>query len=398
MTTPTTPPTAGGGRSEYLHGLDVLRVVASAAIVYTHLASWISGKNRSWPIGDLVNAVTSPLHLRPDLAFIGVASFLLVSGLVVTRVSLRESPGEFLRRRAVRVLPPLWAALILAFAVVSTGLVREMAPESAATALHLLNNAWFGPYFVGGAVLLPVVWTLLVQLAFYAFTALTIPLLRRWPWLPSAVAAALISVTTSLVPQGAVGPVRTVVAFLPIVFIGQLISLAQAGRVRLGAAVALGAVHLLLFVRADLVSRGIFTPGGGYHNVLLMIVLLVLLFMSANGPVARSRWTRALARRTYSVYLVHMPIGFAVLELLVDAIGASWALLISVLVIAVATELFYRAVERPLERLLRRRRRRRADLERPVDTDEPTPGGNRDGLAGRGADAGRSARQGADIA
>ncbi|TQM81886.1 peptidoglycan/LPS O-acetylase OafA/YrhL [Saccharothrix saharensis] len=367
-------PTAKTG---YLHGLDLLRVVGAVIIVYTHLGRWVTGKKMHTPVGDFLNLVTGSLHTRPDLGFIGVPLLLLISGLVVTKVSFRESPLEFVRRRAVRIMPPLWAGVLLAFLIASTGLVPEMVRSNAATFSNFFKTLWFGAYFIpGSALLLPVIWTLLLQMIFYCYTAATIPLLRRWPWLPSALAAALISTITSLVPQAAAGPLRTMVAFIPIVFIGQMISLAHSKKVSFGTALLLGAVHFMLFVRADLVSTGIFRPGGGYPITLLIMIMVVSLCMTADGPLVRSPVIKALAKRTYSSYLVHMPVSFAVMTLLHKVIGVGWAMVVAFAAMVLATEGFYRLVEKPLERRLARRARRARTAAAPEEKRD------RDGLAG----------------
>jgi peptidoglycan/LPS O-acetylase OafA/YrhL len=358
-TTAAAPPQTG-----YLYGLDALRVIGAAIIVYTHLGQWIVAKRERWPVGDFINTVTAPVHIRPDLDFIGVALFLLVSGVVTTKVSFREQPLDFLRRRAVRIMPPLWAALVIAYFIVGTGLVPEMTPQEAATVPQLLNNLWFGAYFVpGGMILLPAIWTLLIQMVYFTYTGLTIPLLRRWPWLPSALAATVITTVISLVPQTYSSALRTVVSFIPMIFIGQLISLAHTKKIRFDVAVLLGAIHLVLFIRADVVSKGIFRPGGGFEICLLVMIGVVLVCMTANGPIARSAFVKSVSKRTYSVYLMHLPVCFAAMTLLDKVIGTSWAALVAIVSVVVATELFYRLVEGPLERWLgkRSRRKRTAD-------------------------------------
>jgi exopolysaccharide production protein ExoZ len=348
----TAAPTRSGGG--YLHGLDVLRVVASASTVYHHLAAWIHGGGNPFPLGDAVNATTDTLHLRPELGFVGVAMMLLISGLVVTKVAFRERPVEFLTRRSVRILPAMWAALPISFVFVAAGLTPSMATEAAATLPNLLRDMWFGTYLIPGYnSVLPITWSLLVQLAFYAFIALTIPLLRRWPWLPPALAAAAISITMSLVPEGVLDPTRTIVAFLPILFIGQIISLTQLGKIRLGVGLLLGAAHFLLFIRAELVSVSVLS-GDGYQNALLIDVLVVVLCMGASGRVARSKWVKVLAKRTYAVYLLHMPITFGVLALLQPLVGTPLAAVGALLAAFLGSELFYRLVEEPITKLFQR--------------------------------------------
>ncbi|WP_367128915.1 acyltransferase family protein [Saccharothrix sp. HUAS TT1] len=346
--TPTRP---GGGR---LHGLDLLRVLASATIVYHHVAAWIHGGRNWFPIGDAVNAATDTLHLRSELSFVGVALLLLISGIVVTGVSFRERPVEFLTRRVARVIPPMWAALPISFAFVVAGLAPSMAAKSHGTLDNLLADLWFGTYLMRGHhSILPITWSLLVQLSFYLFIALTIPLLRRRPWLPPAVAAAAISITMSLVPEGVAVPTRTIVAFLPIVFIGHVISLVWLGKIRLGVGLLLGAAHFMLFTRAELVSASML-QGGGYENALLIDILIVILCMGANGRIATARWVKVVGKRTYSVYLLHMPVTFGVMALLQPLVGTPLAAIGALLAMALAVEVFHRLVEMPVTKLVRR--------------------------------------------
>ncbi|KAA2263695.1 acyltransferase [Solihabitans fulvus] len=346
-----------------LYGLDVLRVVASVVVVYTHLAAWFHAGNYRWRVGSAVTeAVVDPLHLNANLGFVGVSTFLLLSGLVVTSVAFRESPGEFFVRRIVRIVPALWGALAVAFVLVKIDAVPTMATQDTATAGQLLSNLWLGNYGLPDQnPLLPVTWTLTVQIAFYAFTALSIPLLRRRPWLPAAIAATGISLTVSAVhlfdtPFPLL--VRTIVSFLPVVFLGQVISLARERRIRPATAVALGIVHFLLFVRADLTTSAVF-DGDGYQRTLLITVLVVLLGMAAGGRLARSGLVQALSRRTYAVYLVHMPACYAVLTLLTPRIGVTWSTLAALAATVAATEVLHRFVEEPANRLFRRWLRRR---------------------------------------
>ncbi|MDO9396682.1 MAG: hypothetical protein Q7T71_09075, partial [Herbiconiux sp.] len=85
---------------------------------------------------------------------------------------------------------------------------------------------------------------------------------------------------------------------------------------------------------------------------LLLFVIAVL----AEGRVRPFRPLAVLARRSYSLYMIHGPLGLTVLSLLSlrTSLPFTLELGIALAVVAAATELCYRFVERPSQRLARR--------------------------------------------
>jgi peptidoglycan/LPS O-acetylase OafA/YrhL len=71
-----------------------------------------------------------------------------------------------------------------------------------------------------------------------------------------------------------------------------------------------------------------------------------------------------------------MPVSFAVMTLLHKVIGVGWAMVVAFAAMVLATEGFYRLVEKPLERRLARRARRARTAAAPEEKRD------RDGLAG----------------
>ncbi|MQA11521.1 MAG: acyltransferase family protein [Pseudonocardiaceae bacterium] len=345
----------------YMHGLDVLRVICSIAVVYNHLANWARLNEHGFLVADAVEGgIIGPLHLNELAGFIGVGAFLLISGVVVTHVAFAERPSQFVARRGVRLMPALWVAVLIAWLLVTNGLLSANQP---ADADDLWKNALLLNFSIpDSSSVLGVTWTLTVQVVFYAFLAACIPLLRRWPWLPAAIAASGISVLisfTNTVDSIPMHHLRTIVTFLPVVFIGQLVSLVRKRKINPLAGVALGAVHFWLGVRAVLTWED--TPDGpGYARTLLLLLLILVLCSKASGRIARARWVSVLAKRTYAIYLLHVPMAFPVLRLLTPEIGFGWAILVSLLAIAVGAELLYRFVEQPIAGAYRHWERRRA--------------------------------------
>lgn len=355
-----------GTAGHYMHGLDVIRVICSIAVVYNHIANWALLNKHGFVVSDVVEGgIIGPLHLNPLAGFIGVGAFLLISGVVVTHVAFSEGTGQFLARRGARLLPALWVVVLVAWTLVTTGLLT--APGTAD-----LDDLWKNALLLNFTLpdtteVLGVTWTLTIQVVFYVFLALCIPLLRRWPWLPASIAASGISLllsATHTIDSSAMHHLRMIATFLPVVFIGQLVMLVRKRKLHPFAGIALGGVHFWLGVRGVLTWED--TPDGhAYARTLLLLLLILLLCSRANGRIVRARWISVLAKRTYAIYLLHVPMAFPVLKLLSPQIGFGWAVVLALLAIAVGVELLYRFVERPVAEAYRRWENRQRDGRNP---------------------------------
>lgn len=348
-------------KRDYYPGLDVLRIVASVTVVYTHTRDWFEAGAQRWRLDEMLTAaVMAPLHLDAYLVPLGVTTFFLISGLVITQAAFRESPGQFLFRRAARTLPAMWAVLLVVWLVALAGVPIGVTGE--VTVHTLVANMTLANFFVPGSTGLNLVtWTLVVQFAFYLFVAATIPVLRRWPWLPPTLSVALVSVLLSVVRTEspvAMHTLRVVVTLLPILFVGQLISLVRLGRLHPLAGVAYAALHWLLLVRGDATSD--YTPAvPGYPQMLVCIALLTIVSCRLPGDGTAMRWLQGAAKRTYAVFLVHVPVLYVTPHLISAAEGSTTAFLVAMAGTAVAADLLYRFVEAPAVRWFRGREKHR---------------------------------------
>ncbi|MET9226977.1 acyltransferase [Lentzea sp. NPDC003310] len=346
----------------YMPGLDFVRLIASVAVVYVHWADWTQLDREQYATANEIEwLLTSPLHLNERLEFVGVAVFLLISGMVISGAAFRERGPEFLARRAVRLLPALWVAVLLAWTMVSLNLLPAVIPADLG---DLFLNGLLVNYLVPNtSEVLGLTWTLAVQFVFYFYVVATMPLLKRWPWVPQAVAVTVVSVLISVVPPDGGPPfsfLRQVATFLPVLFIGQLIALVKSRKLPVGAGVALGVLQYLLFIRADLTSET--WPGGGdaHARTLAILVIVVLLASRADGKLVGSRWVASASKRTYGIYLLHIPIGIPLRRLLEPITGYWPAMCIAIVVVLVATELMYRFVETPVTEWYRKRTKARS--------------------------------------
>ncbi|WP_286899803.1 acyltransferase [Thermocrispum sp.] len=350
-----------GTRARY-YGLDLLRVLASLLVVYTHIAGWYSTRGHEWWASAWVDQdVIAPLHLNPNLSFLGVATFLVVSGLVVTHVADRETAPQFLRRRLVRIFPLLLVVSLAGWILINIGVYRSESKQTSMDVLDLLTGSTMVGFFTTPEVIIiGPAWTLLVQVFFYAYVAITIPLLRRHAWIPPALAAALVIIVLGLTSNGADIATRRfgiIAAYFPVLIIGMLISLVRAGKVPMSAGVSIGAVHFLLFVWADRIG-GHFHTGTEHPRTLALVFCVVVLAMAASDRVSRAKLTKAWSARTYAIYLLHPLCLYPMLDWLSPELGTDLALVLALLLLAAVTEVAHRFFEAPLNRWVRAREKR----------------------------------------
>jgi exopolysaccharide production protein ExoZ len=147
---------------QYLRGLAALLVVLYHAFQWTHVCGLTS---TDFPTGAA-----------------GVDIFFVISGFVMWATTDQDSvsPLEFLRRRAVRIVPPYWALTLLA-AVLAASLpwvFQDVRLDLGHLALSLL----FVPHFDPGGEPFPLLkpgWTLVYEAFFYLVFAIGLALARR---------------------------------------------------------------------------------------------------------------------------------------------------------------------------------------------------------------------------
>lgn len=358
---PVTPRQGGAG---YMHGLDLLRVIASVCVVLTHLVAWFTLREKDFWLANVVDRdVVGTLHLNPRLSFMGVALFLVVSGVVVTHVADRERPLQFLRRRVVRLVPLLWVVTPLVWLLINLGFQVSSAKEENLTFGDMVSGMFLVNYFQDPFVaLVAVTWTLSIQIVFYAYVAATIPLLRRRPWIPPLAAVPLCFITLLITDGFSTNTAHQIGqfgAYLPVLCIGQLISLVHSKKVHPIAGTAIGAVHFLLFVWADKVG-GYTSQGDSVPRTLFIAVLLTVVLVSASGPVTRSAFVRGWSKRTYAIYLVHLSCMYPLFDTLMGVLDPNLVALMGLALTALVAEVLHRLVEMPANNAVRRWEKRKS--------------------------------------
>jgi len=138
--------------------LDPLRAVAALCIVVTHTAGW-SGFNAAHALG----AWTARLDCGVAIFFV-LSGFLLYRPFVAARLDGRDRPrvARYARRRALRILPAYWTALIAVAVLMPRDAPGVFGPHW--WAYFGLLQSWSSATILGG---LGVAWSLSVEAAFY---------------------------------------------------------------------------------------------------------------------------------------------------------------------------------------------------------------------------------------
>jgi exopolysaccharide production protein ExoZ len=332
--------------------IDQLRGVGALLVVYSHLvANFLASRHREWVVDRGVNVfVHNPLHAELNFGWPGVALFFFVSGFVVTQSAERESSGEYVLKRLLRIYPPLIVTVLLVAVMAHSGtLVTGL--SGVPSAVQVLLGASLANYLVLAQPLLVVVgWTLVIEMFFYLALWATRPVLIR---IPGAVPVVLLLAVTAIVAvHDRLGTTFALaaafVAFVPLLVLGQIVYLVVQDRIVPWVGGLLGCAAWMAFVYGMRQTSPLFyDPKASFmaNSALAFCVFVIAVLLE--GRIKPSRPLAAVARRSYSLYLLHVPVGFTLLAALVDQAHLAYPL-------ALAIELAFRFVERPSIRLGRR--------------------------------------------
>jgi peptidoglycan/LPS O-acetylase OafA/YrhL len=294
---------------------------------------------------------------------IAVAAFFTVSGFVVAEALAtfyNDRPGAFITNRLLRLGPPYMAALALSL-LVHAALWRSgrlalwdytltgspLAPARLLTGLLGLvpgfNPRWLGQEFE----FVPYVWSLRLEIAFYAVAAIAMAASWRlgstWP-IKAAIALALAASAAFLLLAHRPGALSTAPMFL----VGVAFYLRDAQRD--SARTALLAVTIATAAAGFVSWRQHGAPLLAIQFPVLAVLLGLFAWLLARGASGRNkRLDRSLGDLSYPLYLNHYAVGIAAASL---APKAGWALFalsfLAAVLLAAAAE---RAVDRPIRAL-----------------------------------------------
>jgi peptidoglycan/LPS O-acetylase OafA/YrhL len=348
--------TLGSATASHDNGFNLVRLVCALLVVGYH--TWTM--NRGAPHADPLTRLLAP---NTDLGALAVGVFFVISGMFIAR-SWMDDPhlGRFALRRVARIVPGLFACLLLSTVV---AVVFFSAPgwrglfDPAPWRYIFGNTALHGlvynipaqelriPGVLGGQDLNGPLWTLYWEGRMYVMVALiglaaALPL-RTW----MRACALFLLLAANLFPEVASGYVWEVRMWS--LFLVGMVLQTLAADLRIGwrhVACALALLLLNMTRSADLTPSP-FT----WFGIALLAVTLALCVGSRRLP-----WAAHVQRHDYSygIYIWHWPVIIMVRELLppVGPVGLSLATLALVLPLAM---LSWHLVEAPAMRAVRRR-------------------------------------------
>jgi exopolysaccharide production protein ExoZ len=338
-------------KTHRLGGLDLVRLLAVIMVLYTSLATWFRDHDRPLGASTLVdNFLVIPLRINPDLRFFGAALIFLISGFLVAKAASTQRTGEFVAKRLLRVLPPLWLAVLLVWVLIMLDRPAVSGVDDVGTG-ELLNGLVLGDFFSDSAQpLVGPAWALLPILGAYVLVAALLPVFRSTPWLAVAVQITVFSVLLAIMPNfdstaGYAG--GTIGAFGVAVVLGQAIWLVWSGNNPLWAAAGLGVACWVIFVWGDRLG---YEPGVAYPVTLAYSVLLMIIGLQISDWVRDLAVVSYLVSRSFPILLVHQAVMSVVLSGVAGHVWSGIAVLAAAAATLLAAEVVHQAAERPVAR------------------------------------------------
>lgn len=354
------------GRIEFL---DILRGVAPLLVLWAHLGGWwLHDRQIESPLQEYwTDKIAAPLHLWQNGGYLGVLIFFLISGFIVSHVAQRESRSEFMLKRCARILPLYWGvlALIGLLAPLTVWLELPMVLGPQAEEFDFLATATFASWARGTPAVFSIGWTLFIELQFYAVLWLLIPLARRNP-LAGSWAALALSMAAYMYAFRQPGWIHFLWnwMYLPYLLVGRAFYLHWANLASPAQALVFGSsafgAFLLMFVG---IADGRLLAGG--VEALVSQLIAIAAFGALCFSTVRCIPPLAFcANVSYSLYLLHAPVGSFLLDLLTGRAGWPYELALAVTLACLLglSWLSYRWLEQPIQRFVRRMVKRRQRL------------------------------------
>jgi peptidoglycan/LPS O-acetylase OafA/YrhL len=310
------------GTKRKVESLSFLRGLAVLLVCFCHFGGPFSE-------GNILSSMFSAFH---DYGKYGVQIFFVISGFVIP-LSLDKANyqikyyGKFLLKRTLRLHPPYLIALALTLIILAaTNLVKHSPfPETPASIIQSL-------FYLHHPDSNPVFWTLKVEAEYYIFIGLYFVVLQKYPRQTLAISIPLFMVISQTNIINYIDLFKYLLYFM-IGIAGYLIYMKEGkGWFEMGC------------IAAIIVFSYIFD--GAAPTIAAAFTILVILFYK--GKVHKS--FDFLGEISYSVYLIHFPIGVKMINLLARYVKPEFSIILFVATLAVCLGLgviFWKYIERP---------------------------------------------------
>jgi peptidoglycan/LPS O-acetylase OafA/YrhL len=387
---------AYGAGTERIEAVQYMRGIAALMVLVAHWANCLNdikalgqqtkltltatNDNGEHFLGALVGAWDGLKAFPFDLNFAsgGVMLFFLISGFVIAISIEKQSPVEFLLRRAFRLVP-LAACVVVAIVALNAVLAHYRLAEFRAAPLDqiltnmLLVNDWFWHPMIDLGY-----WTLLVEVKFYILMAGAAALASSKCIGPREILYMVLFAIAVCVPVSSLGSASDMaylhgltaqsngyvfyyyrvladnMPFVPFMLCGTVLFFWYDGRMDTARMIAYQVFLLNIFAVLFLIKpngwSGFYYVGDGLRAAVIMIMLVGLMkaLRRRKKTFPRSRILGFLGDISYSLYLTHGAFGMVIIGLTYEFTGkANVALAVAAISTLCLSWLLFVAIEKP---------------------------------------------------
>ena len=358
------PPTSG---QLHLRGIQYLRAIAALMVAYFHSLEQIPAYTPYFEryLGGRLNLAS------------GVDIFFVISGFIMLVTNRNGTPGKFVVRRLIRIVPLYWilTVLLVLLAVWLPAQFRTTAVSATAIAKSLLFIPYMNPGH-GGEIwpLLVPGWTLNLEMFFYAVFALALFVPARFRVaavglvLGSLVLVRVVTGGHAMAPELLFYTDTRLLEFWLGMLIAQLL-INDSLHLPRGVCIALllcGFVMLLTGFPVDWLGVSHLTHDIASNILPAGAIILGMVCLEKRGSVGNHPWLHWLGDASYSIYLTHLfswgAARFAWHALGLEHEGFGYAVAFyafGMLLVVAGAGLVNTAVEMPVTKLLQRLTERR---------------------------------------
>lgn len=327
--------------------IHILRAMAPLPVMWAHLALMAEWQyHGTWlPLTVYDRLIAGPLHLYQSGGHLGVMVFFLISGYIISHVAEREDRIPFAVKRVFRLMPALVAAISILWVLNTIGSISkpDIKPTDYIVSMMLLDQ-----FFWPKATVLQVTWTLFPEVVFYAIVCAFMPLIKARPLAATVVLAAVcagVGIVTNVFGHA---PSHTShLGYLPMFIIGRVFFLLQMGKIKNEVAIAIIASSLLImYGMFDAIwpDQMWSDPRKPWTYPLAILIFYGCMLWS---PKTMPKAVSFLADISYSLYLIHVPVGWFVMDKVQPLAGFTIGFIAAVAASISAAWLIYTFIEVP---------------------------------------------------
>lgn len=335
--------------------LDYLRIFAAVSVLIYHY-SLKSDRVSGWG-ATMLQPVT-------QYGYLGVELFFIISGFVIFMSANGRTWTQFVRARALRLVPMFLIAGPITWVAVNLSPYKQLHRGLDSLISHFtLVPLTPLQYIYQKLNILPVLdgvyWSLWVECTFYILITLAIVtgLIKRsrgliWAWIAiTAVALAMHGGLRTILD------LTFITTYSPFFIAGAIFNLVHSEKSRrwddiaaLLAACALGVISAMQESTGKEVGLGTSDPIRPYVTAVLIVAMFIpfALISYGKGFAKENKVSSALGGATYPLYLIHQNVGYVLMPLVAPLIGGPAAVFTILLVILGASIFMSQKLDPPL--------------------------------------------------